>query len=628
MRNQLIVKSSCRQPRPAILLKALAAILLLAAPPMTAADAEFDPLSGRDLPPGARWSASGGQTSLRFDPGLMAAFRLRATGSEAQRTQDQPGDHVLAISPASRLDLWAPGGAYDGFAGGRLEHRGNLVLHYPGGSVNLRNFTLSPVSAETLQLRSASGEALFELDYIHVMLYPERGLLTLANMDVRISAALADRLGEPATAGMVIGQAFTSASLEVPEGEVPLGAACTSPNWHDGVNFITDVELYNIGSVQMVARQAGVRVAIAPSASLRNVGTADVPWYPKFHTGVGETYPEPYDRDQHPFLVWALYRDAGGLFEQVAASELKHAFFTINTACGCPGGNILWSAGSAEFGVGCTDIYGVSTNDDPLRLGIREELPAFTGAWEQCGSMFAPGATPPGPCAATFSGATADEFERRLVVAEAELAVGGASYWMEAWYLIRDDANIFNSMARVPLSPSLVGSTWTFSPGATAQAPAIDAWVAPGTSTANSAHVRGATGSGRYSLAVKVIDLGGGNRRYIYALMNFDFDAQFDALTLPLPDGVTVSNTGFADADADPANDWVVSTNGGQLAWNAPPGTALDWGSMATFYFESQAAPVQGIVTLSAEDSAPDVAVLILTLDASDLILRDGFEDP
>jgi hypothetical protein len=241
--------------------------------------------------------------------------------------------------------------------------------------------------------------------------------------------------------------------------------------------------------------------------------------------------------------------------------------------------------------------------------------------------MFAPGATPPGPCAATFSGATADEFERRLVVAESELAVGGASYWMEAWYVIRDDADIFNSMARVPLSPAVVGSTWTFSPGATAQAPAIDAWVAPGTSNPDSAHVRGATGSGRYSLAVKVIDLGGGNRRYIYALMNFDFDPQFDALTLPLPDGVVVSNTGFADADADPANDWVVSTSGGQLAWNAPPGNSLDWGFMATFYIESQAAPVPGIVTLSAEDSAPDVAVPILALDASDLILRDGFED-
>ena len=79
-----------------------------------------------------------------------------------------------------------------------------------------------------------------------------------------------------------------------------------------------------------MAREAGVRVVIAPSATLRNVGTADVPWYPKFHTGVGETYPQPYDRDQHPFLVWALYRQTGEVFEQLAVSEAKHAFFTVN----------------------------------------------------------------------------------------------------------------------------------------------------------------------------------------------------------------------------------------------------------------------------------------------------------
>lgn len=609
-------------------LRAAVFALLLATPPVVAAAAEFATLSGNDPSPGALWSASGGQTSLTFDPDLMENLRLRVTGSEAPASAESPAAHALGIDSASALDFRAPGGAFDGFAGGALRHSGRLELHYPGGRIDLSDFTLRPGSADTLELRDAAGETWFVLDYIHVLPYPELNTLSLAYMDLKISTALAARLGEPALVDLVIGQAFTSTSLQSGDVESPLGA-CASPNWHDGVNFITDIELYSIGSVQMRARQAGVRVAIAPSATLRNVGTADVPWYPKFYTAGNGTYPQPYGRDQHPFLVWALYREADGMFEQLAISALKHAFSTINNACGCPVGNILWSAGSAPNNVGCTDVYGVGTNDDPSHLGVREEVPAFTGAWEQCGSMFAPGASAPGPCAQTFTGATTDGFERRLVVAESELAVGGASYWLDAWYVVRDDANIFNSMARVAVSPVLSGSTWSFSPSATSSGPAIDAWVAPGTGTASAAHVRGDTGSGgRYSLAVKVTDLSGGNRRYVYALMNFDFDAQFDALALTLPDGIIVNNIGYSDSDTNAGNDWIASTSGGKLAWNAPNATGLDWGRMATFHFETQAAPVQGFVALSAEEADAGYVVPILALSAHHVLLSDGFEEP
>jgi hypothetical protein len=608
----------------------------------------FPTQSGLKAGAEARWLASGGRTSLRFDAGLLENLRLRISGSGSVRSPDQPGDHALAIAVFPELGFWAPRGAFDGFIGGALQQHGSLLLHYARdrdeGSVDLSDFTLVPASNETLELRDAAGQAWFYLDYIHVMLYPQSGMITLANMDLRINAALAERLGQPELEGIVIGQAFISAGMrpssqpglldkspDEPQDETLGSTACTAPNWHNGSNYTTDVALYNIGGVQQVAREPGVRVAIAPSASLRNVGTADVPWYGKFHTDPGETYPQPYSRDQHPFLVWALYREQDGIFEQVAASGLKHAFFAQNTACSCAGGNILWSANNATNvnGVGCTDLYSVSTNDDTARLGIRQEVPALTGAWEQCGSMFAPGATPPGPCAATFSGETADEFDRRLVVAESELGAPGASYWLDAWYLVRDDINIFNSMARVTLSPAYNGiSMWNFSPGVTVSGPAIDAWVAPGTSTANSAHVRGNTGNGQYSLAVKVYDLGGGNRRFVYALMNFDFDAKFDRLALPLPVGVSVSDFGFADADTSAANDWVATVDAGQLAWTAPSGADLDWGLLATFYFETDAEPEQGVVLLSAGDSEDDFEVPVLALGPSDIILQDGFESP
>ncbi len=605
----------------------LLAALIGASLVASVARADFDTISEIEPPATARWSASGGQTSLRFDPGLMANFKLSVTGSEALRSASQPGDHRLDVSPLSKLDVWAPAAAFDGFASGELVHIGNLNLEYPGGTISLSNFTLRPVSASVLELVTESGETLFYLEYIHAMVDPQSETMTLWNMDLSISPDLAARLGDPAASGMVIGQVFSRTALDIPAGAQTQGV-CTSPNWQDGVDFITDVELFNIGGVQQVAREANVRVAIAPSASLRNAGTADVPWYAKFSTPAAGTYPEPYDRDQHPFLVWALYREANGLFEQIGLSQVKHAFLTLNTVCSCSGGHILWSADSSANGLACEDVYGVGTNDNPSNLGLREELPAFTGIWEQCGSMFASSATPPGPCEQEFSGATTDEFKRRLVVAESDLETEIAAYWMEAWYIVRDDADIFNSIAHVPVSPVFSDLTWSFNPGATIQGAAIDEWLAPDVSDPDKQHVRISSASGHYDLAVKTTDLGAGLFRYVYVLMNFDFDPQFNAFSLVQPPGLVVSNMIFSDADGDALNDWVGTAGGGQIRWQAPVGVALDWGHAATFSFEIDAQPVAGKVTLSRAESPEEIAVSILVIENTDRIFLDGLEDP
>jgi hypothetical protein len=586
----------------------------------------------------ATWLAGGGQTSLRFDPGLLENLRWDFVGSEDAGSAGQPVDHTFQISADPELEFQAPRGAFDGFTGGALEHVGALVMHHPAGSIELSGFTLVPIASNVLEFRDATGRPRFFMDFMHIEIFPELGLITFANMDVRISAELASDLGQPELEGLVMGQAFISASLRAPSQlalasalDEPAGAGCTVPNWHNGTTFVTDVELFNIGSVQQVARETGVRVAIAPSATLRNVGTADVPWYGKFHTTVGGTYPQPYNRDQHPFLVWALYREKDGIFEQLGSSGLKHAFFSQNGGfngagtCGCVSSNILWAAINSADGEACTDVYSASTNDDPTRLGTRQEVPASTGAWEQCGSMFAPGAVAPGPCAQTVSGATSDEFERRLVVAESELGVAGAGYILDAWYLVRDDVNIFNSMARVPVTPTL-GSIWTFLRGTVANGPAINAWVAPGTSTASSAHVRSDTGSGEYSVAVKVQELGGGNRRFVYVLMNYDFDAKFDRFSVPVPAGVNVSNFGFADPDSSAGNDWTAAVNAGQLAWTAAPGAEQGWGHMHTFYFDTDAEPVESTVLVNPGNSNTDFEVGILGLAPSDVVMESGFE--
>jgi hypothetical protein len=609
------------------------AILWLMLPVLAAASEEGSAgQSGTSAEADELWKAGRGRTSLRFDPGLLENLRWDFVGSEDAGSPGQPVDHTFQISADPELEFHAPRRAFDGFTGGALEHDGTLVMHHPAGSIDLSGFTLVAIASDVLELRDATGRPRFFMDFMHIEMFPESSLVTMGNMDVRISTELAADLGKPDLAGLVIGQAFISAALRpVPgsalSGDVDgmLGGGCSAPNWHNGSTFVTDVTLTNIGSVQQVAREAGVRVAIAPSATLRNDGTADVPWYGKFHTLTGGTYPQPYNRDQHPFLVWALYREKDGIFEQLGTSGLKHAFFSQNGSCGCQSSNILWAANNSANGSACTDLYSASTNDDPTRLGTRQEVPASTGAWEQCGSMFAPGGVAPGPCAQTVSGATSDEFERRLVVAESELGVAGAGYILDAWYLVRDDINIFNSMARVPVTPTL-GSIWTFTRGTVANGPAINAWVAPGTSTSSSAHVRNDTGSGEYSVAVKVQELGGGNRRFVYVLMNYDFDAKFDRFSVPVPAGVNVSNFGFADPDSSAGNDWTAAVNAGQLAWTAAPGAEQGWGHMHTFYFDTDAEPVESTVLVNPGNSTTDFEVGILGLAPSDVVMESGFE--
>jgi hypothetical protein len=324
-----------------------------------------------------------------------------------------------------------------------------------------------------------------------------------------------------------------------------------------------------------------------------------VPWRAKF-SAPGP----PYNNDQHPFLIWNMYRVANGAFEQLGASGLKHAFLTVNSNCACAGGNILW--------VGCEDTYGVGTNDSSGSVGPRKEVRAHTGEWNRCGSIFdvncdgVPNSAPP------FSG---PEDKRRLSVLETDLQTPGAQYFWDSWYLVRDDVNIFNTMGYRQVSPVWTGTVWSFglltslTPG-----PAIDGWVNPASPGPNADSQRIDTGEGQLTLAVRATDLGGGRWRYSYALMNHDFDRKIRSFALPLPEGAVVTAATFHDSDRNPVTDWVATIKPGEeISWQGPTtpagrlGALLDWGMTNSFSFEVNLAPspVQGVEARLAVAKAP-----------------------
>jgi hypothetical protein len=542
------------------------------------------PLQARDI---ERWELTAPRVAVRFNAGLARDLGLRIS-PEGRADRD---DYVAyEIGAEGRMVAEAPGSLFRTVEAGELRFTVAPALSWDGGSAALVGARLQPgAEPATFTITGADGSPLFFADHQHFSVDRKDRALRLFNLDLRLSADLARRLGQPRQAGLSVGVLEIAADAAIPAGseERPLGA-CTNPDWGNPHN---DVGLIAVSQVQQVALGGGV-VAIAPSAILKNVGLTDVPWRQKFSSPG-----PPYNNDQHPFLVWNMYRIANGQLEQIGASGVKHAFLTLNTNCGCPSGNILW--------VNCEDTYGVSTNNSTGSLGPRSEITARTGVWQRCGSIFDPNCDNVQDGVPGFSG-PADP--RRLNVLETELQTPGAQYYFDSWYLVRDDVNIFNTQGYRRVGPSFSGS-WNFSLlTALTAGTVVEAWVNPAAPGPNADYELTNTGEGLVTTAVRVTDLGSGQWRYDYVVMNHTFDRRFRSFAVPLPAGAAATNTSFHDPDRNAATDWTAtSVPGVEVVWQAPNAAAAqDWGYLYRFSFQSNAGPsaAEGVqVRLTAQDA-------------------------
>jgi hypothetical protein len=360
-------------------------------------------------------------------------------------------------------------------------------------------------------------------------------------------------------------------------------------------------------------------VVVLPSADLKNVGTANVPWYSKF-----TNLSTPPWFDQHPFLVWQMMRSNGGVLEPLGRSDLKHAFLTLNSGCAagaCTDSHVL--------GIGCGDVYGTSTNNNVGSLAPRAEVTASTGIWSHCGGIPSHFDTN-GDCVQDYSGGGENAFTHGLKAAETDLQVAGSTYYVEAFYIVRNDINIFNSMGYRQVAPSKVGSTWTFpTAGAYSQGPAINAWVSPTTPGANADNRLLDTGEGRVQLAVRVTDVAGGRKRYAYALQNHDFDRRIKSFRVPFNTGIgVVENIAYADGDGFAANDWTATVDATGITWNAPAATTppaeLDYASLVSFRFDSDQVAAPGQAALGVFEAGSPMQLGLQTL-APGLALGDFY---
>ena len=592
------------------------------------------------------WSASSGTVGVRWNRDLASDIGLTLGAAVARQGAIGPDDHeFFDLSAAGSLDFNVRSGNLHDFVGGALQARGGYVIASKAGAIDLSNFSLVPrlgAKVPTLDVVGSDGKAWFYLDRVMYELTDNNQRLALRTMDLRITPELAQRIGHPEVADWAIADMLVTSNVSR---QGPLPEPLGSSNWHGvavpGVPGATyQADLFMTTFSMQYSRCNGCTGAggngitvFTPSSTLRNnvnngsfaavvpgdpLGTstaryaADIPWYDKF----SGNFP-PYNNDQHPYLIWNLYRfNADGSIDQIGRSGVKHAFLTLNTGCISNPGN------SHILGLGCADVYSVGNNDSNNSLGPRSEIIPATNAWGRCGSIYDTNCD--GLANATPNGS----YDQRLKVLESQFsgaAQAGATYRFESWYLARQDINVLNSMGTTRATFSRPSTVWVV--GGNDQyrlGPAIDRWVDPAAPGANAATTMVSTAEGNVKVAMKATDLGGGRWRYDYAAMNLDFArAQtegaepnlrvlralgFDNFTVPVGTA-TVTDLVFSDGDLDSTNNWVPNIRDGRLTWTSGTrSNTLNWGTLFRFSFIVNQAPAAGAVTMHiAADNTRDV---------------------
>ncbi|MCH8476481.1 MAG: PQQ-dependent sugar dehydrogenase [Wenzhouxiangella sp.] len=578
------------------------------------------------------WTASGGEVRLELRADYLPDFGLEVI------YQGQPVSQVLSVargfSSVDHLVIEAPFGNFEGMRSGHMRLDTGWGLRHRASEVRLDELTLMPGihinGHPSLEAFDVAGRHLLTFHHMHIGAEHDRELLTLHNTGISATPALADLLDLPALAGLGLGMAWFDLPLSVPAGAdlSGRGPGCEDrPKWPQDRNEI-DVAMCALYGVAYQGQDPSTgRIKLAPDATLKNVSMGDVPWIQKFGS-LGGGFSYPYSPpDQHPYLGWSMYRLSDGRIEQLGVSGAKHAFLTLHWTCSinCGNMNVLWP--------GCEDVYWAGTNDSNFNQGPRSDIQASEGLFESTCSFFDPNCT-------GSQTQNSTSFQNRLMVDPGQLQTAGADYFLDSWYVVQYDVDIWNSMGYRRINPNPVSNGWSFGPlGTFTQGRVLDQWVNPANPGPNadpvSIVVPSATPSLRYpfnmpqghiNVAMRVSETGNGYR-YRYAVQNYDFDRGVEAFRVPFPDDAELFSAQFVGVDSEPGDDWTVTVADGYLNFEAPANNPLSWFKLFTLEFETDRPPAATEITLDLGGDAvvpawteamlgPDPVVAVIPDDA------------
>jgi hypothetical protein len=606
--------------------------------------------------PLSEWKVSGGELKVLFNPDLMADLKI-VVEAEGSFNRNELRGFSMRVSESDTLRYDAPNGTLENFTTGLLRGQGRFSFKFADKEKVFESLSVRPKAGtpRDLEVLDDAGVVWFVADHLHFELLDNNTRLSLRNMDLRLTAAAAEWLGDSSLEGINIGSLdFTAMVQRI--GLIRSPAACGDPNWHNklidpndptGPRYQADVLLSTISSLDYKRCQGTCdgpngasdgQFIMAPGATLRNSDTnttADVPWHSKFSGQFA-----PHNNDQHPYLIFNVYRveKSTGKLEHIARSGAKHAFLTINTGCAtynCGDNHVLWRQ--------CADVYSSGNNDSTGDLGPRSEIIPSKGIWARCGSIYDPG------CSGSLTGGGGTNTSNRMLIKESAVTdTTNFDYFYDSWYVIRDDVNIYNGMGFKKFTPSFVSGTWrstaesAFTTGAF-----IDTWATAAPAPQSSMVREIVTPNGRMKFGVRVTQVGN-QLTYQYALQNFDYTVATTEQVGSNPSNVrmlsqsAIRSVDFGAAPLglitanitdgnDSKQDWTRAA--GRLKFSAPSAAdELSWGNIMSFTVRingtaatrTQASSIQ----IGGVDGSEIFSVeTLVPVNDPDVLSADGFED-
>ena len=374
-----------------------------------------------------------------------------------------------------------------------------------------------------------------------------------------------------------------------------VGALCSLSAAQANQDPDMDVALVGLQDMQVLGRIGSFpdgRNGVSLQTVLCNAGAIEIPWK-------GPMNPD------HPMMAFLVARGASGRMEQISnRSYVKHGFSAANgTACGPCTPPI--GEPSMALGIGCSDTYSVNTNGNRLFLGPAEEIDPWLGQWAAVCSHFDRG-EPPVPPPADCDGERSLTLEQvsnlnpvthRIEIEDEDLNVPGAKFFVQAHLIVATEPEHVrgDSLGSRRFGATWGGAQWNLQEtGALQPGSLLERWAgAKVTSRTNGGD------DGRVYVAVKVSGPTAGMYHYEYAIHNRDNARGVGAVHIPVCRSARVRNVGFRDIDADGTNDWTVSVGANQVTFSTAS-APLEWNTFYNFWFDSDAAPAKGALSLDA----------------------------
>jgi hypothetical protein len=319
----------------------------------------------------------------------------------------------------------------------------------------------------------------------------------------------------------------------------------------------------------------------------------------------------------HPMFGFIIARVANDKIEQINEwSFCKHAFTSINVNGAC--GSCQNPGTGSLMGINCSDTYGAGNNASRTWLGPPQEIDPWLGTWNPVGSYFdigdpmQSGYPAPADGSRSLSQNIFDSVDNRVTVDEVDLTTAGASYYY-ALQLIHEGESLANrgdNNAHRGMNPTWGGSNWSFQNNAEGQdyGSVLSRW--PG-ATINSES--NGTDDGRFYVASKVVNLGGGNYHYEYAVHNIDNSRAGSSFRIPIDASAVASNFSFGDIDADGGNDWSMARVGNEVVFTATASNPIEWNTIYNFGFDANFAP--GTSTCQIDAARPGVGASFVQVE-------------